>query len=228
VAGLITAAVGTILSSILLIAGLTWVTDRMHRAESAANLRRIGQAIIDHADNDQGKMVPAFSWDANGRPLLSWRVALLPDLGEKELYKQFHLDEPWDSPHNLPLVGRMPKIYAHPADPSSAAQGLTYYRVFIGQGIPFGEPQPLYPANYANGTSQTILVAEAADPVPWTKPDELIYDSNKPLPKLGGRLRGGFNVVMADGTTRFFRDDLVEDELRWKIGDGKYDPIGGW
>src|SRR5262249_60810121 len=141
--------------------------------ESAANLRHIGQAMIDHADNHEEKMVQAVSTDAQGQPLLSWRVALLPDLGEKELYEQFHLDEPWDSPHNAPLMRRMPKIYAHPADPSSAAQGLTYYRVFIGSGIPFGNRQLDYPAAYSNGTSPTSLLAQRPDPGAGAKPGEL-------------------------------------------------------
>ena len=79
-------------------------------------MQRIGKAWIANADEHEGLMLP-FCRNANWRPLLSWRVAILPDLGERELYEQFHLDEPWNSPHNLVLVGRMPKVYAHPADP---------------------------------------------------------------------------------------------------------------
>ena len=56
---------------------------------------------------------PAAICDKNGKPLLSWRVAILPYLDENKLYKQFHLDEPWDSPHNLPLAAKMPDIYAN-------------------------------------------------------------------------------------------------------------------
>jgi hypothetical protein len=58
------------------------------------------------------KHLPAAAiYDKNGRPLLSWRVAILPYLDQNNLYKQFHLDEAWDSPHNISLIGKMPRIY---------------------------------------------------------------------------------------------------------------------
>ena len=46
----------------------------------------------------------AASYGADGLPKLSWRVALLPYLGESELFKEFHQDEPWDSEHNHALL----------------------------------------------------------------------------------------------------------------------------
>ncbi len=57
---------------------------------------------------------PSAICDKDGHPLLSWRVAILPYLGEGNLYKQFHLDEPWDSPHNRTLIAKMPKILYRP------------------------------------------------------------------------------------------------------------------
>jgi len=43
--------------------------------------------------------------DKHGKPLLSWRVQLLPYLPELDtLYQQFDLDEPWDSPHNPQFI----------------------------------------------------------------------------------------------------------------------------
>ena len=100
---------------------------------------------------------------------------------------------------------------------------MTHYRIFVGPPSVFGDmgQGPIsYPATFSNGTSQTILVGESADGVPWTKPDEMRYDPDRPIPEqFGGLLHGGFNVVMADGTTRFFRDDVSEKTLRKAIGE---------
>ncbi|MEQ8788046.1 MAG: hypothetical protein RIC55_17190 [Pirellulaceae bacterium] len=52
-------------------------------------------------------------------PLLSWRVAMLPGLYCRTLYGEFHLDEPWDSPHNLKLLKHMPTAYGGMYDEST-------------------------------------------------------------------------------------------------------------
>jgi prepilin-type processing-associated H-X9-DG protein len=59
-----------------------------------------------------------------------------------------------------------------------------------------------------DGTSNTIMLVEAAEPVEWTRPDVLEFDPNKPLPKLGGLTKGGFNIAMCDGSVRFVKDTI--------------------
>ncbi len=81
-------------------------------------LREIGIGMLNY--NDSIKRFPIASntayFDENGLPLLSWRVHLLPYLGLNSLYSQFHLDEPWDSPNNLPLLPQMPNAFRSPGD----------------------------------------------------------------------------------------------------------------
>lgn len=122
----------------------------------------------------------------DGQPLLSWRVALLPYLGEQKLYDQFHLDEPWDSPHNRAMIPRIPKIYK-PTWGTECGPHETIYRVFVGNGSAFdcGASVSLRDMKEADGTQRTLLVAEATQGVVWTKPEELSYDANEPLPELG-------------------------------------------
>ena len=79
------------------------------------NLRQIGLALQGY-HNAFGCFPPAAVTDKQGKPLLSWRVAILPYLGSKERYSRFHLDEPWDSPHNLALLNDRPDVYACPSD----------------------------------------------------------------------------------------------------------------
>ena len=75
------------------------------------HLIKIGVELHRYHDA-HGKKLPASAIrDRAGKPLLSWRVALLPHLGQDALYKQFKLDEPWDSEHNRKLIPRMPAVF---------------------------------------------------------------------------------------------------------------------
>jgi hypothetical protein len=152
-------------------------------------------------------------------------VLLLPYLGERELYQQFKLDEPWDSPHNKALLEPAPDDYTpslHHIDPP----GLTRYQVFIGPGTAF-EREGLTWYDFPDGLANTLLVVEAGEPVPWSKPADLAYDPEKPLPPLGGvfskpvkvvcyevRRQLGFTACFADGTTRFISSKTDEATLR--------------
>jgi hypothetical protein len=189
------------------------------RTKSSNNLRQIGLAF--HNYNDAMQKLPTASIGKG----LSWRVALLPYLEEGELYKEFHLDEPWDSAHNMKLLPRMPKTYQHPSAPPS--QTMTYYQVFTGPHTPFNGNTPAkIPATFLDGTSNTILVVEASKPVPWTKPDDIPYDPQKPLPKLGLGAPEGFTVCMADGTPRLVSPKVSEKTLRAAITPAAGDVLG--
>jgi len=181
-------------------------------ARSAGNLRKIAQGIHAYVEAEK-RFPPAAVYGRDGSPLLSWRVAILPYIGEKELHAQFHLDEPWDGAHNKPLLKKMPKVYEPVATSSTA--GTTYYQGFNGKGAFFDEPGGIPPVKDDNpflaigdGTSNTLMVVEAATPVPWTKPEDVKYTPGKPAPKLGGQFRGGFTAVTADGFTRFIKSSI--------------------
>jgi hypothetical protein len=70
----------------------------------------------------------------DGTPLLSWRVLVLPYLGQEELFAQFRLTEPWDSDHNVRLLDRMPSTYAPPAYKQSLV--LPYHTVCTSSSAP--------------------------------------------------------------------------------------------
>src|SRR3972149_4277670 len=73
------------------------------RQQRVRQFKQMAIAIHVYADAQKHLPPPAIR-DKEGKPLLSWRVAILPYVEESGLYKQFHLDEPWDSPHNLALA----------------------------------------------------------------------------------------------------------------------------
>ena len=154
---------------------------------------------------------PRRSSAQNGTPLLSWRVAILPYLGESEkaLYGQFKLSEPWDSPNNKALLAKMPKVYA----PAVAKDGekdknVTHYLGFVGGGALFERDQMVNINSVTDGTSNTLMIAEAVTGVPWTKPEDLAFTGRSLLPKLGGQFKEGFVGVTADGSPRLFKKSV--------------------
>ncbi|HZY85605.1 MAG TPA: H-X9-DG-CTERM domain-containing protein, partial [Gemmataceae bacterium] len=78
-----------------------------------------------------------------------------------------------------------------------------------------GDPrQPATIRNITDGTSNTIAVTEAKTAVPWTKPDDLPFNPNGPLPPLGGRFPSGFNAAFADGSVRLIPKDTPEATIK--------------
>jgi hypothetical protein len=154
-------------------------------------------------ESSNGALPPAAVLGQDGRPLLSWRVCLLPFIEQSELHAQFKLDEPWDSEHNWKLIALMPKIY-EPYRGCDSPPNTTFFQVIRGLGTPFERPG-LKISDLRAGASTFFLIVEAAEPVIWTKPDNLEYHSDSPLPRLGGILRdGSFRATMGDGSTSTF------------------------
>jgi hypothetical protein len=133
-----------------------------------------------------------------GKALLSWRVALLPFLDQNDLYKQFRLNEPWDSPHNLKLLKKMPAVFAAPG--TAREDGMTFYQVFVGEHAAFEKHRHMRITDFLDGTSNIILIAEAGSAVPWTKPEDMHFAADEPLPQLGGVFPDVFLAAFADGS----------------------------
>lgn len=211
------------------------VRDTVDRMTSANSMKQIGIGI-DNFD-DTFDELPHDTYTPDGKPLLSWRVHLLPFIEEEQLYLMFRLDEPWDSPNNLALLAKMPRIYAHPKHRAQKPGTHTHYRGFTNPGsvferrpsVPLSQhlfvgpagvlprPMPLRPSfrleSIKDGLSNTILVVEAADPVEWTKPDD--FDASVDAPKLGGLWRGDkFNALFGDGSVRALKQDIPPETLR--------------
>jgi RNA polymerase sigma factor (sigma-70 family) len=126
------------------------------RAQSRLNLKEIAQAMLNYQSTYDAFPTSAI-YSKDGKPLLSWRVALLPYLNQDNLYKQFHLDEPWDSEHNKKLLETKVKVYHVPGHDDWTR---TYYQVFVGEdtvferrkgaigGKGFGGAGGSFPANF--------------------------------------------------------------------------------
>ncbi len=186
----------------------------------ANNLKQIALSFHIY-ESTFGQMPPRAVCDKDGKPLLSWRVLILPYIEQTPLYNQFKLDEPWDSPHNKKLIARMPAIFKAPKR-AAAGPGETFYQVFAGPKTLFPTPttKPRISA-ILDGTANTFLVAEAGTAVPWTKPDDIVI-TDKMVPKLGGQFEKFLNVAFCDGSVRRVSRKAPEKSLRVYI-----DPADG-
>jgi hypothetical protein len=161
---------------------------------------------------------PHASYDKDGKPLLSWRVHILPFLEEDNLYQQFHLNEPWDSPHNRALISRMPEVYSPPPN-SRVPEGKTVFMAPVGDDTVFPDRQGgTQIQEIARGTSNTILLVEVTAPhaVIWTKPDDLDVTPTDPRRDLLEPGQRGIRAVFADGSFRLLPASTPPDQL-WEM-----------
>jgi len=181
--------------------------------ESMANLRKIGEAFQEYYRSSGQFPASAPFVDRTRKPLLSWRVAVLPGLGEAELYGQFRLNEPWDSPHNLELAKRMPEAFKTPGGPEGPK---TCYLAAVGPGTALSAVQGLRRETLSDGPANTLIVVEA-DPdraVVWTQPEDWQYVPAQPNDGLGA-LRGDcFLGLAADGSVHRVPLSAPADVLR--------------
>jgi hypothetical protein len=184
------------------------------RTQGMNNLKQLALAMLVYADV-HGHFPPAAIKGPNG-DLYSWRVAVLPYLEQDALYDQYRLTEPWDSEHNKKLIAKMPAVFRSPME-SATSINSSYY-VLVGEETifdPTGEGARMQ--DITDGTSNTIILAEAKRDIPWTKPDDVAYSPEQPLPTLGGYHEGIFSVAFADGSVHVFNQQTDQEALRRMI-----------
>jgi hypothetical protein len=188
--------------------------EETHAGWSIKNLRQIALAMHEYYGQNKHFPLPA-SASPQGKPLLSWRVHILPYLGQEALYRQFHRDEPWNSPHNRTLIDKMPPIYrlSVAEDPN---KGITHYLLPVGNGAAFSADRPTKPEDITDGTSQTIMIVEVDNfhAVPWTKPEDWPFDPQAPAKGLCFYFGGGFHAAFCDGSVHFIPKTIDPKTLK--------------
>ncbi|MEX2317736.1 MAG: DUF1559 domain-containing protein [Pirellulales bacterium] len=196
---------------------LSSARDAARRQQRMSKFKVLGIALANY-EASQRHLPPAAIRDAEGRPLLSWRVAILPHLGQRALYNQFRLNEPWDSPHNRALIRLMPDSYADP-DPKLAAlvrEGKTIYQMPVGPETIFYKNDGTKITEITDGTSNTITIVEVAPEraVEWTKPADWEVDLQNPLDGVRSDQRKGFAATFVDGHGQFIQPDIAPARFR--------------
>lgn len=170
--------------------------------------KKIGLAF--HNFESANKVLPPSKEgrDADGKSILSWRVHILPYVGELELYKQFRLKEPWNSEHNLKLLGKMPDIFKGSASVleaySDIKPGYTTFLAPVGEDTIFGGTRPAKLSDVKDGLSNTIWLVEvkAEFAKPWTSPEDYVFDVANPatgLAEIAGD-KPSFLGALGDGS----------------------------
>jgi beta-lactamase regulating signal transducer with metallopeptidase domain len=164
--------------------------------EVVNGLKQIGLALHNHGSAHTGRFPGPAILGKDGKPLLSWRVAILPYLEAGDLYNEFKLDEPWDSEHNKRLISRIPKVYAlGQKDP-----GKTRFQAVVGPETMWGKPEGVGFSEIPDGTSNTVAVVFADEGVIWTKPEDVAFGGdNAALVQL---FSGGACALLGDGSVR--------------------------
>ena len=191
----------------LLLPAVQAAREAVRRAQCSNNLKQIGLAFHNH--HSVHGAFPGNILGKDGKPLLSWRVAILPFIEQQELYNEFKLDEPWDSPHNKPLMSRMPMSFRCPSSPLTDPS-MTSYLGYEGPGALLEKGRKVGVADVIDGTSNTLAVVESSKDVPWTKPEDLPFDpeARPALYGAGSKHPGGFNALFADGSVRFLKSSI--------------------
>jgi len=208
-------AIHTVILGMLLLPAVEAASDSARRTSCSNNLKQILLGMHIYADANTRKGDNFFLtdiYDADGKPLLSWRVAILPYLEQGELYRRFRLNEPWDSPHNVQLIRHMPACLRCPSHPEGLPTGMTSYIAMKGAGLfldPSGKARGF--RDFNDGTSKSIAIVEAPPSlaIEWTRPDPPLGDLAAFLDAVSTCHGGGlFGVGFADGHVEFLRSDI--------------------
>lgn len=180
------------------------------RSQCKNNLKQILLALHSYHDQYQA-FPPAWTVDASGRRLHSWRTLILPFADQRPLYERIDLSKPWDDPVNAEAVKQTPDIYQCPS--ANLDPGQTAYLGMVGERAFLRPTTPRAISEITDGTSNTVAVIEVnkAQAVPWMAPqdaDLAVFIGLKS--QTNTHHTGGAHVGMADGAVRFLSSNLEE------------------
>ena len=216
------ASIGTLTA--LLLPAVAAAREAARKMSSSNNLKHIGLALrVYH--NTYGHFPSGVYKD--GKPLLSWRVQILPFIDQDPLYNAFHMDEAWNSPHNLPLSKQIVPVYVDPRN--TIDPNLTTYLAPIGPRTVLGSGKPVKYREITDGESQEIFVLEVGSDkaVPWAKPDDWHFDEDAPIKSLGNA-RETIQIAFSDGSVHSLVVAKLEGILKLLVqrNDGQPLPQG--
>lgn len=161
--------------------------DFANRVEYLQNMQRISAAIAQYrSEHNQN---PTDILDDDGKPLLSWRVRILPYLRENVAFAAIKKEEAWDSESNKKILRWMPKVFG----PNKNKKGLTHFK-FVNNAVTTASDIDI--AKYQK--TKTVELIDASNPVEWTRPGDVIFDPDQPANEI--KAIGSF-ACLSDFTT---------------------------
>ena len=199
----IVCGIGVVLVAFLLPALRRGAPEAARQAQCKNNLKNIALALYNY-EAEYHSLPPAYTIDAQGKPLHSWRTLILPYLDQKPLYTTIDLSKPWDDPANADAVKQRVSIFHCPDD--TGLQNHTTYLACVASNGCFRLTEPRRFSEITDGLAETLMVIEvpADRSVPWMSPndaDESLIMSIGPESKLAHA--GGMSIAFCDGRVRF-------------------------
>jgi prepilin-type processing-associated H-X9-DG protein len=205
------------ISIALLLPAVQQAREAARRTQCMNNVKQISLALMNY-ESRYRSLPPAFVADANGKPMHSWRVLILPELDRQDLFNAYNFSEPWDGPNNSKLLSQMPGVYRCPSDPAGLGSTNTAYVGVFGEHSVFRGTMPVRFMDITDGMSNTLTVGEAVNAnIPWMKPEDIDVKLHPTLRDPAGfssHHRGGVIFAFADGSVRFLQDSLPTDTLK--------------
>ncbi|HEX7448595.1 MAG TPA: DUF1559 domain-containing protein [Pirellulales bacterium] len=214
----------------LLLPAVQAAREAARRSQCNNNLKQIGLALQTYADVYK-EFPPAYIADADGKPMHSWRVLILPYLEQAALYQQYRFDEPWDGPNNSRLASLMPPVYRCPSDP--APTNTTDYVVIAGPGTLFDGEKSAGFGSIKDGTASTIAVVESSHAaIPWMEPrdldaNQMSFTVNAPGNEISSNHPGVAVVLFADGHIATLSGSTSPQTVRALVTPSGGEPITG-
>jgi hypothetical protein len=197
--------------------------ERTRRLIAANHMRQISLGLLNYESAKRHfPSAVSYTYRKDGQTVRSeyphsWRIDVLPFLEVQQAnYDAYRFDEPWDSEANKKILARMPDVFRSPHDPDPNSTNTSYFALTGPDAVFDGEEQAGL-RHIVDGASNTILIVEAKRAVPWTKPDDIPYAADKPLPKLGGWVPGEVLIGTADGGVSEVSAEIADATLRAHI-----------
>lgn len=189
----------------LLLPAVQAAREAARRVQCSNNLKQIVLALHNYHD-DYKTFPPAYTTDARGQRLHSWRTLILPYMDQTALYQSIDLSKPWDDPVNQAIAEKIVPVYCCPSAGEPSVN--TVYQVIVDPSSAFPGAKGTKISEITDGTSATIAVAETSvgQAVPWMSPqdaDQFWYMSPG-----RGHHTGGCNCAFCDGSVHFIATDL--------------------
>jgi prepilin-type processing-associated H-X9-DG protein len=178
------------------------------RSQCVNNMKQIALALFNY-EQKYNALPPAYTVDATGRPLHSWRTLILPYLEQAALYNTIDLSKPWNDPANA--RARQTELLVFCCPSSDGPRNTTTYLAIVAPNGCFLPRESRRLAEITDGTASTLMVIEAGEEnaVPWMAPvdaDESLVMSLGPESKL--HHVGGMNGCFVDGSVKFLKASI--------------------
>jgi len=190
----------------LLLPAVSAARDAARRVNSMNQMKQIEIALHNYHDT-YGTFPPAVVKDAEGNPLYSWRVLILPYMEAQFVYEQFNLEEPWNSAANRTLAEQNGTIYES-ARLDRVRPGYTTYKALVGPKTVINSDEPVEIRQIVAGTSNTIMIVEDLNhPVFWSDPVDVSPEEFMARFVSEPTSDGGYLIGTADGAVQFFETE---------------------